>query len=116
MGIVIDEQKCQGCGTEEEPPCVKYCPGNLIKLKQDSGSRDSGSRKREIKFRSSRDCWDCMVCIKVCPHNALQTRLPYQLASYKASLSPRVRGNKIIWEAENINGHREVFESRISAD
>lgn len=110
MGIVIDNQKCQGCGTDQEPPCVKYCPGNLIKLTEKS------TEEKKVEFRSSRDCWDCMVCIKVCPHNALQTRLPYQLASYKASLFPRVHGNKIIWEAENIHGQKEVFESKISAD
>lgn len=30
MGIRIDKGKCTGCPGRDEPPCVKYCPGNLI--------------------------------------------------------------------------------------
>ncbi|MFW5985501.1 MAG: indolepyruvate ferredoxin oxidoreductase subunit alpha [Halanaerobiaceae bacterium] len=107
MGIVVDEKKCHGCINREEPLCVKNCPGDLIKKEKNS---------RTVEFRSTRDCWDCMVCIKLCPSNALETRLPYQLASYKASLFPRIKGNKIIWQAENIKGRKEKFESQIMAE
>jgi len=101
VSIIIDEKKCVGCNSKGEPPCVKYCPGNLIKKES----------QQTVKLRSGRDCWDCMVCIKVCPREALETRLPYQLATYRASLFPRVEKNKIIWEAKDINGKKEIFES-----
>ena len=104
MSVRLNEEKCVGCNNKNEPACIKYCPGNLLVLNDDG--------KPEI--RNPVDCWDCMVCIKVCPTQALETVLPYSLASYKASLLPTIENSKIIWEAKDINGKKEVFESPIA--
>ena len=104
MSVKVNEEKCIGCSNKKEPVCIKYCPGNLLKLNE----------KGKPVMRNPDDCWDCMVCIKVCPTQALETVLPYSLASYKASLLPKIEKTKIIWEAKDINGKREVFESPIA--
>ncbi len=60
-------------------------------------------------LRSSRDCWDCMSCIKVCPRNALEIKIPYQLGYYKASLKPVMGKNTVTWKCRDINGKETVF-------
>ncbi len=101
MSIRIDKEICTGCNGQEEPFCTKYCPGDLLAI-------DEVTKKPYI--RSERDCWDCMVCVKSCPVGAIETKLPYQLASYKASLKPMVYNEKIIWKLSDINGNEETFE------
>lgn len=51
-----------------------------------------------------------MVCVKLCPCNAIVTKLPYQLALYKATLVPKVYEDKIKWVCTDINGNKEEFE------
>ena len=105
MSVKVDKNKCQGCKQKEEALCVKHCPGDLMKIGNDN----------KAKIRNPADCWDCMVCIKTCPNNALETKLPYQLIdSHKASLHPKISNKKIIWKAEDVNGKKEVFESPIA--
>lgn len=104
MSVKVDQKKCINCNGENEPYCVKYCPGDLLHLNENG----------KASIRNPEDCWDCMVCIKVCPNNALETVLPYQLASNKASLLPKVNKKKIIWEAKNDKGEKEIFESPIA--
>lgn len=101
MSVRIDPELCTGCGGQEEAACVKYCPGDLLAVNKKTGI---------AYIRNERDCWDCMVCVKACPVEAIETRLPYQLASYKASLKPRVYKEKIVWKLNDINGKEEVFE------
>lgn len=105
MSIKIDYELCTGCGKQGEPPCIKYCPGDLIAIDPEKG---------KPYIRSERDCWDCMVCVKACPFNAIETRLPYQLASYKASLKPQVYQGKIVWQLKDASGKEEVFELKTS--
>lgn len=101
MSVIIDEDLCTGCKGQKEPFCIKYCPGDLLTLDKQTG---------KPYIRSERDCWDCMVCVKSCPFGAIETKLPYQVASYKASLKPIVYEDKIVWKLKNINGDEEVFE------
>lgn len=100
MSVIVDKKRCNGCKHLSEPQCVKLCPGDLFKMAQDGKS----------SMRAPHDCWDCMVCVKSCPRAALQTRLPYQLANYKASLTPKIGKDKIEWTAVDINGKVEKFE------
>lgn len=100
MSVKINKNLCHGCRDAEEPVCVRYCPGNLL-MTDDRG---------KAELRSHEDCWDCMVCVKLCPARALKTRLPYQLASYRASLVPELRSNKIVWRLKNMKDEEEVFE------
>ncbi len=100
MGVEVNKDLCTGCKNSSEPVCVKYCPGDLLMI-DDEG---------KAAIRSMEDCWDCMVCVKLCPHKALETKLPYQLADYKARLVPEIYRSKIIWKTEDIEGQCEVFE------
>jgi adenylylsulfate reductase subunit B len=101
MSVTVDLKKCNGCNNKETPLCVKNCPGDLMAI-------DSKTKKAYIC--TSEDCWDCMVCVKLCPCSAIVTKLPYQLALYKATLVPKVYEDKIKWVCTDINGNKEEFE------
>ncbi len=105
MSVKFDYQACNSCKGAEEPLCIKFCPGNLLTMDE---------KKQKLYIRSERDCWDCMVCVKACPLDAIETKLPYQLASYKASLKAKVSGDKIIWSLKDARGKEEVFELKTS--
>ncbi|MFW5999309.1 MAG: 4Fe-4S dicluster domain-containing protein [Halanaerobiaceae bacterium] len=100
MSVEIDKNLCHGCREAEEPVCVRYCPGDLLKIDE----------RGKAELRNREDCWDCMVCVKLCPARALKTRLPYQLASHNASLVPELHSHKIIWRLKNMEEEKEVFE------
>ncbi|RMF88870.1 MAG: 4Fe-4S ferredoxin [Methanobacteriota archaeon] len=101
MTVVVDLKRCNGCRHMDEPQCEKLCPGDLMALNRDTG---------KAYIREPRDCWDCMVCVKACPMRAIETRLPYPLALYGASLKPRVKGDRIIWTLKDARGNVETFE------
>ncbi|MBI3991542.1 MAG: 4Fe-4S binding protein [Candidatus Omnitrophica bacterium] len=96
MGILIDKDKCDGCGA-----CERICPGDLMVV-------DKKSKKAEI--RSQEDCWDCMSCVKACPKSALETKLSFQFADFGAGLKPKISEDKIVWTAVDIDGKKEEFE------
>ena len=97
MAVIIDREKCNGCGV-----CMELCPGDLFIL-------DS---KRKAEIRSNPDCWNCMVCIKHCPVRAISLKLPYQIALYGAKLEPEMRADKIIWTLTDVDGKEKKFELR----
>lgn len=101
MTVIIDAKKCNGCRQLDEPQCRKLCPGDLMQL-------DTAKNKAYINVEG--DCWDCMVCVKACPMRAIETRLPYQIAAYGATLKPIIKKDKVIWTLKDIKGHEEVFE------
>lgn len=101
MSVIFDYDKCNSCKGQDEPFCVRLCPGDLLLINEEN---------KKPYIRSERDCWDCMVCVKACPFGAVETRLPYSLAGYKASLKPVVRKDRIIWHLLDCNGNEEVFE------
>src|SRR5690554_4854899 len=105
MSVKFDYDACNTCKGQEEPFCTKFCPGDLIAINEETG---------KPYIRNENDCWDCMVCVKACPFSAIETKLPYQLASYKASLKPKVSEDKIIWYLKYNNGKEEVFELKTS--
>lgn len=51
-----------------------------------------------------------MVCVKSCPFGAIETRLPFQLAGFGASLKPEVAKDKIVWKLKDADGNTEIFE------
>ncbi len=93
--------KCNGCADREESRCEEVCPGDLMAVDPVTG---------KAFCRSTRDCWDCMSCTKVCPRAAIETRIPYQLGYHKASLRPIMGKNRIIWKCVDINGKESTFE------
>jgi len=96
----IVNTKCNGCGA-----CEEICPGDLMEVVHGKAS-----------CRASRDCWDCMSCVKACPRQALEIRLPYQLGYYPATLVPEVRAKEIIWTCKDINGNAETFRVKTRND
>ncbi len=63
-----------------------------------------------------RDCWDCMSCVKMCPRNAIETRMPYQLGYHKARLVPLMGKNSITWKCTDINGQTVTYKYRNRLD
>ena len=92
--------KCDGCRAEKEPLCEQICPGDLMALSEKTG---------KAYCRCTRDCWDCMSCVKICPQGALETRLPYQLGYYPAKLIPMMGTNRITWTSIAVDGTVERF-------
>ena len=66
MGIHVDEQVCNRCGTADEPMCVRDCPGDLMLIKPNN----------KAAIIDNRECWDCAACVKVCPTQAIHMQLP----------------------------------------
>jgi NAD-dependent dihydropyrimidine dehydrogenase PreA subunit len=61
MSLIIDNEKCDGCGF-----CTEVCPVDVIRL--------DGDRKPYIKYQ---ECWYCGACEKDCPKSAIKLKLPY---------------------------------------
>ena len=98
----INIQKCDGCLGIAEPLCMRICPGDLLFV-DDTGK--AGCRK-------TRDCWDCMSCVKICPQEAISLKLPYQLGYYPAQLIPKVGADHITWICVDLHGKVERFTMR----
>ena len=75
----VDTRKCTGCAGSAESCCERACPGDLMAVSPENG---------KAYCRATNECWDCMSCVKACPCGALETRIPYQLGYYKATLRP----------------------------
>jgi adenylylsulfate reductase subunit B len=102
MGILIDQNSCNGCGfPESETPCNMACPGDLIFM-QSNG-------KAEICCNA--DCWDCCACIKICPQQAIELQLPFEITGKEGSLKARAYREKTVWTARDANGNEEIFET-----
>lgn len=94
MGLKFESSKCNGCGR-----CVDICPGDLLRIDE----------KGKSSIRNQADCWDCMACVKSCPQGALETRLPFSLADFGATLKPKIDSDKIRWELTYPDGRSEEF-------
>lgn len=94
MGVKFNSEKCTGCKR-----CVEACPGDLLALDQAGKSY----------IRNQADCWDCMACVKSCPVQALETRLPFSLADFGASLIPSINQKEAKWVCTHPDGKSEEF-------
>ena len=99
----INPKKCDGCPDRAESRCEEVCPGDLMYVDEATG---------RAACRSAQDCWDCMSCVKVCPHRAIETRIPYQIGYHKATLRPSLKGDRIIWQCVDIHGRKAIYEYR----
>jgi adenylylsulfate reductase subunit B len=101
MSITIDKKKCDGCGLSKQPPCMKSCPGNLI--------YKEFSMKKAV-LRSGADCWDCYCCVKVCPKEAIDLVLSYEISNRGAFLKPKALDpNTIEWLLQDKQGKRTSY-------
>jgi adenylylsulfate reductase subunit B len=88
MGIRVDRDLCNGCGTLEEPLCVRDCPGDLMVL---------DVREGKAFIRDNGECWDCAACVKVCPTQAIEMSLATTIAVPGVSLKGRALRSKTLW-------------------
>ena len=54
MAVIVDEEKCSGCGT-----CEEVCPSDAIKVVDNKAKVDA------------EECIDCGTCVDECPEEAL---------------------------------------------
>jgi adenylylsulfate reductase subunit B len=101
LTVIVDLKKCNGCRHLEEPQCEKLCPGDLMVLNPET---------KKAFINVEKDCWDCMVCVKACPMRAIETKLPFSIVYYGASLKPTVKKDSIIWSLKDSDGNEEIFE------
>lgn len=100
MPPIVLKEKCDGCMGKNEALCEMVCPGDLMTINEETN---------KAYCRASRDCWDCMACVKACPHGAIETKIPYQIGYYPAKLVPMMGNKKIIWTCVDIHGNVERF-------
>lgn len=101
MGIYVDEKACNGCGTAEEPMCVRDCPGDLMLL-QESG---------KAAIRDNRECWDCAACVKVCPTQAIHMQLPTSVIVRGVTLRGRAIRHKTVWRIRLRDDSERAYET-----
>lgn len=95
MPTIVIADKCDGCRGKSESMCEQICPMDIMRLDPTIGKAINISPK---------DCWDCMACVKACPNQAIQTKLPYQIAAYGAKLVPLISGTTILWTLTYADG------------
>jgi len=101
MPVYVDNDKCNGCGSSKEPPCVRMCPGDLM-------VKDFITNKAYL--RAKEDCWNCYACVKPCPQEAVEMRLSYQIGYFNARVQPHIISSELIeWECTDTQGNVERF-------
>ena len=56
--LVVDSDKCVGCGR-----CIEVCPHKVFKL-----------NKGKVELINKDACMDCGACAKNCPFNAIEVK------------------------------------------
>jgi adenylylsulfate reductase subunit B len=101
MGIYVDENACNRCGTADEPMCVRDCPGDLMLIKAND----------KATIIDNRECWDCAACVKVCPTQAIRMQLPTSLVVGGVTLRGRALKHKTVWLIEQRDGEAKAYET-----
>jgi adenylylsulfate reductase subunit B len=101
MGIFVDENVCNRCGTADEPMCVRDCPGDLMFIKDNN----------KATITDNRECWDCAACVKVCPTQAIHMQLPTSLVVRGVTLKGRALKHKTTWSIRLRNGEVRNYET-----
>lgn len=92
MSVKFDENKCVGCGA-----CVEVCPGNLIKLSQNSVKKVAG-------IKHIRDCWGCTSCIKECPKKAISFFLGADIGGKGSTMIVENKPDISVWTINKYDG------------
>jgi adenylylsulfate reductase subunit B len=101
MPVYVNNDKCNGCGSSKEPPCVRMCPGDLMVKDFIEG---------KAYLRSKEDCWNCYACVKPCPQEAIEMKLSYQIGFFNAKVQPHIISSELIeWECVDTHGNEERF-------
>jgi adenylylsulfate reductase subunit B len=92
--VIIDKNRCNGCGLRPTTVCEDICPGSLFRRGPDD--------KAELRDPSA--CWDCCACVKACPRTALALKLPFQIAESGHRLLARRHGNEMVFTIVDRDG------------
>jgi adenylylsulfate reductase subunit B len=92
--VVIDTQRCDGCGSRPTTVCEDICPGSLYRRGTDG----------KTELRDPNACWDCCACVKVCPRAALTLQLPFQIAEAGHRLLARRDGDAMRFQILDRDG------------
>lgn len=95
MSIVIDKNKCTGCGQ-----CARVCPGSLIKRAEDG--------KMDIRY--PKDCWGCSSCIKECRFGAISLYLGADIGGMGSCMHVSDKGDILEWYISRPDGTQETIE------
>ena len=101
MGIYVDENVCNRCGTADEPMCVRDCPGDLMLIKPND----------KAAIVDNRECWDCAACVKVCPTQAIHMELSPSLSEHGVTLRGRALKHKTVWRIRLRNHEERGYET-----
>jgi adenylylsulfate reductase subunit B len=101
VGVYVDEDVCNRCGTADEPMCVRDCPGDLMFIKPND----------KATIIDNRECWDCAACVKVCPTQAIRLRLAPALVLSDVTLRGRAFKHKTVWRIELASGEAKEYET-----
>lgn len=81
--VIIDEQRCLGCGY-----CVQFCPRGCLEKTEDKISRQGDTQPTLTK---PEQCNTCGLCVRMCPHWAIEVNLSIE-APGKARIREKVAG------------------------
>lgn len=99
MSIFIDEGVCNGCGKLKETLCERICPGDLL----------FRNKFHKAEIRSQAACWTCGACVKACPVQAIDLRLPSQIVKSNVSIRVRCKKRYTVWEVRDKSNVKEKF-------
>ena len=92
MSIMIDKQKCKGCGL-----CTEVCPGSLIYQGDD----------KKAYIRYPKDCWGCASCIKECHFGAIGLFLGADIGGRVSVMTVKSTEDTLTWNIEKRDGTTE---------
>ena len=92
MSIMIDKQKCKGCGL-----CTEVCPGSLIYQGDD----------KKAYIRYPKDCWGCASCIKECHFGAIGLFLGADIGGRGSVMTVKSTEDTLTWNIEKRDGTTE---------
>ncbi|BBB91907.1 MAG TPA: ferredoxin family protein [Methylomusa anaerophila] len=96
MSIVINKEKCCGCGK-----CREACPGSLLYPADDG----------KTCIRYPKDCWGCTSCVKECEYGAIQYYLGAEIGGKGGFLYTRQegQGNFLQWIIVGPGGEERII-------
>ena len=94
MSIMIDKQKCKGCGL-----CTEVCPGSLIYQGDD----------KKAYIRYPKDCWGCASCIKECHFGAIGLFLGADIGGMGGTMNVTQKGDLLNWNITRADGSKMVI-------
>jgi adenylylsulfate reductase subunit B len=95
MSILINREKCTGCGK-----CIKVCPGTLLFKEMDDS-------KAYIKY--PKECWGCTSCLKECKFEAISYYQGADIGGNGTTMYVTEEGNELHWHITDAGGNKKII-------